>query len=122
MNAVKSLGLTHKIEKRLRGTRVYTGGGPVDVEGTIRLQANGNGKHSDEAFYVWKPRQGGYDVIMGAEWCYDNDALSVRDGTMGGGGGSRELRGLDMNPITWRSKEDEGAFLKPPYPRVDYLQ
>ena len=65
--AVKLLGLTHMIEKRLRGKKVHTGGGPVVVEGTIRLRANGDGKDSEASFYVWKPGKDSYDVIMGAE-------------------------------------------------------
>lgn len=120
MRAVRLLGLTHRIEKGPRGTQVYTGGGPVVVDGTIRLQANGHGSHSDEIFYVWKPQKDGYDVILGAEWCFDNDALSVDGGTVGG---SRRLRGPDMNPIALISKESQGVFPNPlsPHPMANHL-
>ncbi len=50
---------------------------------------------SGTVFQVWTPKGSAYDVIMGAEWCYDNDALSVGPSAKGGG---RQLRGPDMNP------------------------
>jgi len=116
MAAVKMLGLAHKIDTSRRSEKVNTGGGVVSIKGTIWLKARGNGKHSGALFKVWDPNYNTYHVIMGAEWCYDNDALRKNNG---GYNPACELPTPHMNPIAWVDKESKGKSpTSPPHSSI----
>jgi hypothetical protein len=77
--AVKELGLSNNIQK-LHKPLWIDYNGPVEVIGTIQLVGRWKSMDSETCFYVWKPKSlQRYHIILGAKWCYENNALTRTD-------------------------------------------
>lgn len=104
---VRALGLTGIINPALRGKPVSTGAGPFPLLGTVILpwleDPDGRPRgHEPTPFHVWECQDHECDIIMGDEWCMENNALNVVQ---------RPKFVAQGHVIRWATDEGPGKFL-----------